>query len=62
MSELHLRSCIHRAMSELHLLSGERVQDIAFWKSELNNEINSVETEYKNLEVSSPGHGGVAVL
>ena len=31
--------------------TGERVVDIAFWKSELLNEITSVETETQNLEV-----------
>lgn len=34
-------------------VSGERVQDIAFWKSELLNEINSIESESGNLEVHS---------
>ncbi|XP_013079790.1 tektin-3-like isoform X2 [Biomphalaria glabrata] len=29
---------------------GERVQDIAFWKSELNNEINAMATEMENLK------------
>lgn len=32
--------------------AGERVQDIAFWKSELNNEIGAMENEIANLNVS----------
>ena len=34
------------------LITGERVADIAFWKSELNTEINLMEQEMANLEVS----------
>ena len=37
----------------VHYVSGERVQDITFWKSELLNEIKSIETEIESLEVSN---------
>ena len=30
---------------------GERVTDIAFWKSELNNEVHAMDTEMENLKV-----------
>ncbi len=30
---------------------GERVQDITFWKTELNNEIRAMENETDNLKV-----------
>jgi len=33
------------------IFPGERVYDIAFWKSELNNEINAMATEIENLKV-----------
>lgn len=46
---LRLYFLIHVCRTDF--VSGERVQDIAFWKSELLNEINSIETEYGNLEV-----------
>ncbi len=32
-------------------LIGERVQDITFWKTELNNEIRAMENETDNLKV-----------
>ena len=31
---------------------GERSHDIAFWKSELNNEIDAMQSEIANLQVS----------
>lgn len=37
----------------MFLFSGERVYDIAFWKSELNNEVNAMATEIENLKVTS---------
>ena len=36
----------------MDFISGERVLDITFWKSELLNEIKSIETEIESLEVS----------
>ena len=39
-------------MNFLHThTKGERVLDIAFWKSELNNEIGAMQTEIENLKV-----------
>ena len=32
---------------------GDRSSDIAFWKSELNNEIDSMQSEIANLQVKS---------
>lgn len=40
-------------MFYVHFISsGERVYDITFWKSELNNEINAMATEIENLKVT----------
>lgn len=40
-------------MFYIHFISsGERVYDIAFWKSELNNEVNAMATEIENLKVT----------
>lgn len=36
---------------QLSIFPGERVYDIAFWKSELNNEVNAMATEIENLKV-----------
>jgi len=35
------------------LSSGERVYDIAFWKSELNNEVIAMANEIDNLKVTT---------
>lgn len=41
-------------MLYIHFISsGERVYDITFWKSELNNEISAMATEIENLKVTT---------
>lgn len=41
-------------MFYIHFISsGERVYDITFWKSELNNEISAMATEIENLKVTT---------
>ena len=37
----------------MHYHSGERVNDITFWKSELVNEIRAMENETDNLQVQT---------
>ena len=42
-------------LSPFFTFLGERVYDITFWKSELNNEINSMALETENLKVKMCG-------
>lgn len=50
-SEIYFESTTLIVFFPLVYLLGERVHDIAFWKSELNNEIGAMENEINDLKV-----------